>query len=92
MKSLKDEAALLKEPSGSTFILLISDWSEASRDIFRVCWHLRDTRRGAVVGTSGVERALLAPRVRRLINLEDTNPPSDLDSGKNIPIEARACG
>ena|SRR6266478_5144754 len=89
MKFLKEEAALLKEPSGSTFILLMSDWS---RDIFRVCWHLRDVRRGAVGrATSGVERALLAPRAERLINLEDrTNPPSDLESGKNIPIEARA--
>jgi hypothetical protein len=86
MEFLKEEGALLKEPSGSTFILLMSDWPETSRDIFRVCWHLElVARREAAGGASPARRALLAPWPGMLINLLDTNPLNDLDSGKNIP-------
>ena len=88
MKFLKEEAARLKEPSGSTFILLMSDWAETSWDIFSVCWHLRDAKRGGGGRTSPASRALLAPWAGVLINLEDTIALDDLESGKIIPIRA----
>ena len=76
----------MKEPSGSTFILLILDWLETSRDIFGVRWHLQlVTRRGDVGGASPAKNALFAPWPGMLTNPLDTIPLSDLDSGKNIP-------
>jgi len=86
MKFLKEEGALLKEPSGSAFILLMSDWPETSRDIFRVRRHLKVAKRGAEGGANPTRDALLAPWPGMLTNLEDTMPLNDLDSGKIIPI------
>ena len=84
MEFLKEDGALLKEPSGSTVILPMSDWLDTSRDIFPVRWYLGAARRGAEERASPGSAVLLAPRARVLINLKDTVPLNGLDSGKNI--------
>ena len=85
MKFLKEEGALLNVPPSSTFILAMSDWLETSRDIVRICQQLEVVRRGAAKRASPTRGVLLAPLAEVLINLEDTVPLNDLDSGKIIP-------
>jgi len=87
MEFRKEDGALLKEPSGSAVILLMSDWLETSRDIFLARWYLGVARRGAEERASLGSTVLLAPWARVLTNLKDTVPLSGLDSGKNIREE-----
>jgi len=90
-KFLKEEGALLKEPSFSRFITPMLDWLETSRDILRSFWHLGVARRSVVEGVSPARVFLFIPGLKMLINLEDpagaTIPLCDRKSGKNIPIK-----
>lgn len=95
MKFLKEEGALWKEPSGSSFMTRILDWPETSRDIFRVCWHLKGVKRaGGGVRVSPARDVLLATWLEMLINLEGlaeaTIPLNDRHSGKIILVRERS--
>ena len=68
MKFLKEEGALLKEPSFSSFMTSMFDWPETSRDIFRVCWYLEGAKKAWGGVKPGRVDALFAPWLEMLIN------------------------